>query len=205
MDYTTIWAAVSSLGGALIGAGAVIKSQQLQWRRDRAADADVARTGAVEELLLRALSLDLVSHQMTTVVSEFTSLGGQVNRLVRIVAPLDFSALLDKLNREAEALNRASAQIWMTTDQQTVKLTNAVTSAAMDVVTAHHATPKSGRVRRHLVGLVRGRSFGDEHRIQEARQRLAEARKALVDHTRHELRLPPVDLFALPDEPNAHE
>jgi hypothetical protein len=53
------------------------------------------------------------------------------------------SGLFELLNADAVAMNRASAQIWMASDQATVTLTNAVVVAAMDVVVAHH-TPRRG-------------------------------------------------------------
>jgi hypothetical protein len=91
----------------------------------------------------------------------------------------------------------------MSADQKTIELTNAVVLAATDVVSAHQSVPARGLFARHVIGLFRGRKFGDEAAMKASREKLANARRALVEHTRNDLGLPPVDLFAMPDDLDA--
>lgn len=195
---TSAWVtAAFGLGGAAIGATAVLGSQYLQWRREVNDRKDAAREKAVEEVIVRALSVALVAHQMAVMAHEFSSLNGTFGRLLRIIKKFDYQLMFDNLNREAEALNRASAQIWMSADQETVKLTNAVTLAATSVVEAHSGLPKMNLFGR-ILSIWRGIRLGDEQAVRVAQKRLADARRALVDHTRSSLELDAVDLFALP-------
>lgn len=189
--------AAFGLGGALIGASAVLGGQYLQWRRERKDRKHAARERAVEEVIVRALSVSLVAHQMAVMVQEFSSFNGTVGRLLRIVKKFDYQVLFESLNREAEALNRAGAQLWMTADQETVKLVNAVTFAATGVVEAHSGLPRVGwlgKIRRFWGGI----KLGDEEAVNVSQKRLADARRSLVDHTRRSLHLQAADLFALP-------
>lgn len=196
MDYSPLVAAGGSLVGAALGASAVLGSQMLQWRRERKAGIERSRQQAVEELLVQAESIDLASHFMVTIAQEFTSLSGQLNRLLRISTAFDLANLIANLSRHADALNRAAAQIWMTADQETVRRTNAVVLAAMDLVSAQSAVQPA--TWRHARRLLQGMELADESVVAAARQKLANARRDLVEHTRRQFGLPHVDLFALP-------
>lgn len=198
MDYSPLVTAGSSLLGALIGAGAAIGSQRLQWGRERRANAERARQQAIEEIAAVVLSLDLASHRMVLAAREFSSLSGQLNRLLRVSRAFDLNELFGEVADHGEALNRAAAQIWMTADQETIRLTNAVVATATDLVAAHSAVQTASwkQARR----LLEGFDLADQEKVAHVRKKLADARRALVDHTRSELRLLHVDLFALPDD-----
>lgn len=197
MDVSPLITAASSLLGALIGAGAALGSQRLQWGRERKANAERGRQQAIEEIASQTLTLDFASHRMVLAAKDFSSLTGQLNRVVRVSTAFDLHDLFRELETRGEALNRAAAQIWMTADQETVRLTNAVVATAADLVAAHSAVqPATWRKPRRVLD---GFDLADQDKVAEARTKLADARRALLDHTRKELRRPPVDLFALPD------
>lgn len=198
MDYSPLITAGSSLLGAVIGAGAAIGSQRLQWWRERRANAERTRQQAIEEIAAVVLSLDLASHRMVLAARDFSSLSGQLNRLLRVSRAFDLNELFGEVAAHGDALNRAAAQIWMTADQETIRLTNAVVATATDLVAAHSAvqTATWKQARRVLEGF----DLADQENVAAVRKTLANARRALVDHTRKELGLPPVDLFALPED-----
>lgn len=198
MDYSPLITAGSSLLGAVIGAGAAIGSQRLQWGRERKADAERALQQAIEEIAAQVLSLDLASHRMVLAARDFSSLSGQLNRMLRVSRAFDLNDLFGEVARQGEALNRAAAQIWMTADQETIRLTNAVVMTATDLVTAHSAVQPATweKPRRVLDGF----DLADQEKVSEVRKKLADARRELVDHARKKLGLPRVDLFALPED-----
>ena len=191
------WSAVSSLVGALIGAGAALAAQYIGWRQTRRADSETERKLAIEEVLVRAQAVDMKAHDMTLLASNVGSLNGLLARILGSALPVDYAAMFDKLSAEGTALNRAAAQVWLFGEDKTVRLANAVVLAATDVVAAHtHA--KGGRLRTLVMVAFFGTYPRDEQRIASARQALAEARRALVEHTRQTLKLEHVDLFGLP-------
>lgn len=198
VDYSPFVTAGSSLTGAVVGAGAVLGSQALQWRRERKADRDRMLQRAIEEVLVQVESIDLSLHLAVSMAKEFTSLSGQLNRLVRVSAAFDWRDLYSDLNTHLEELNRAAAQIWMSADRETVRLTNAVVLATADIVTAHSAVrPASWRRLRRLVD---GMELADPVAVAEVRARLSAARRNLVDHTRREFHRPALDLIGLPGD-----
>jgi hypothetical protein len=194
---------VSALGplvGALIGAAAALLGQRQQWKLDRKADGETESKVAVQELAVRAQSLDMASHQAAAIGVTFASLGGQLNRLIGIVTPLDPPAIFDDMNVHFEGLNRAAAQLRMSGDQETVRLTNAVMAAAASVIEAHHAAlPSRWLLLREFIGLFTGTKLRNQAAIDDARTRLADAVRDLVAHTRRTLSLSPVDLYAVPE------
>lgn len=196
--YAPLIAAGGSLVGASIGAGAALGSQVLQWKRERKDQRQRTRQQAVEEVLVQVESIDLALHRIATFAKEFTSLAGQLNRLLRISKAFDLNELYSELNRHVDSLNRAAAQIWMTADQETVLRTNAVVVASMELVTAHSAVrPVTWKNPERLLD---GLELADETVVAAARKRLAEVRRDLVEHTRREFGLARVDLFGLPDD-----
>ena len=200
MNYDSLVPVIGSLFGVLIGVWATLVTQRRQWKEDRQVDDQNECRLAVRELSVRASSLDMASHQVVSVTSSFTSLGGQLNRLIGIVTPLDPQALFNGMNSHFEALNRAAEQLRITGDQETVKLTNAVMFAAASVIEAHHAAPSAGwSLARLLRMLFAGKRRGDQAAIQEARASLGEAVRVLVEYTREHLNHPRVDLWAVPE------
>lgn len=200
MSYESIVSVVGPLLGALIGAGAALVGQRAQWRQDRKMDGETESKVAVQELAVRAQSLDMASHQAAAIATSLTSLGGQLSRLIGVVTPLDPLAVFHDMNVAFEALNRAAAQLRMSGDQETVRRTNAVMFAAASVIEAHHAAPMSRwSLLRVLLSLFAGTKLGDQVAIREARTSLADAVSDLVGYTRRTLDLPAVDLFATPE------
>lgn len=189
------WAtALSSLVGAIIGAGAALTAQHMQWRHTRKAESEQEWKLAIVEVLVRAQAVDLRAHDMTLLALHASSLSGLVPRVLGSVSPVDYTVMSERLIADANALNQAAAQVWLFGDDKTVKLTNAVVIAAADVVAAH--TTAKGK-RPHILAFF-GRRSHDEEQIAGARECLAEARRALADHTRQAFRLEHVDLFSLP-------
>jgi hypothetical protein len=194
----TAWITTAfGLGGVLVGAGAALLGQYLQWRREKKDRDHASRENAVEEVIVRALTVSWEAHNITVMAQEFSSMNGFLNRLFGVIKPFDYQALFAKLRSEIEALNRAGAQVLMSEDQETVTLTNAVVKASMDVLDAVTGHPKVGLLGK-ILRIWRGVRFGEVAAIKVAQQRLGDARRALVDHTRGSLNLKAVDLFALP-------
>lgn len=191
--------AVGGLVGALIGASAALGAQYFQSRQARKQDAERERKHAIEEVIVRALAIDMRVHEMTVLAANAGSLDGLLARLLGTVVPLDYAAMFDTLHVEADGLNRAAAQVWLFGDEDTVKLTNAVTLAATDVIDAH-TQPKTNWILNLFRVALLGRPARDVERIESSRKGLAQARRTLVDHTRRKLNLEDVDLFAVPIE-----
>jgi hypothetical protein len=194
VDPNQVLLALTSVIAAVIGAGAVVGAQHIHWKRDRAAAEVDHLQRAVEDVLVTSLSIDLRAHQLTLLATDASSVSGLLSRILGAVAPVNMSSLFETLNSEANALNRASSQVWMAGDQDTVKLTNSVVLAAMDVVEAHHATRQGNRIVRFLRELFFGRQLGDPEQVEKCRAKLAFARSDLVEHTRLTFGLPSVDL-----------
>lgn len=188
---------VIGLIAAAIGASAAIGAQAIQLREGRKADAERERKHAVEEVLVRAGAIDLRAHEMTVLAANAGSLNGTLARVLGIIVPLDYADMFDKLNHEANALNRASARVWLFGDDQTVRLTNAVTLAATAVIEAH-TRPRTHWILNLFRVALLGRTSRNDESIKTTRQALANARRDLVEHTRRRLNLEDVDLFALP-------
>lgn len=199
MDLNQWMTGFISLVAAGIGASAAIGAQLLQLRHARKVDDERERKHAVEEVIVRAGAIDLRAHEMTLLAANSGSLNGTLARVLGIVVPLDYADMFEKLNREANALSRAAAQVWLFGDGQTVKLTNAVTLAATSVVDAHTQPRTHWALNLFRVALL-GKPSRDAGSIQHTRQALANARRNLVDHTRRQLDREDVDLFALPIE-----
>jgi hypothetical protein len=196
---TTAWVSGgSALLGALIGASAALGGQYLQWRLQRKERSEAARRAAVEEVLVRALSVSLMANQMTIAAHEFSSLSGFLARLLRVAKAFDYQGQMDGFRREIVALTRAGAQIWMAEDQEIVRLTNAVVDAATDAIDAFMVLPNANFIGK-VLRLWRGTMLGDEAAISAARERVAAARVCLVEHLRRTLGLESIDLLARPD------
>jgi hypothetical protein len=202
---TTAWITTAfGFGGVLLGAGAALVGQYVQWRRDKKDREQASREKAVEEVIVRALTVSWEAHNITVIAQEFSSMNGFFNRPFGVIRPFDYQALFARLSSETEALTRAGAQVWMAEDQETVTLTNAVVMASMDVLGAVMGRPTLGLLGK-VLRIWRGVRFGDVTAIKVAQERLGAARRELVDHTRGSLRLEAVDLFALPDGWEAKE
>ncbi|GAA2146502.1 hypothetical protein GCM10009844_22640 [Nocardioides koreensis] len=195
-----LWlSAGSSLLGAVIGAGAALGAQSMQWTTARKADAERERKSAIEDVLVRAQAVDVITDNLMTLAANAGSFNGLIGRVLGTVAPIDYMAMYAKLGDDLNALHRAAAQVSLFGDARTVQLTNAVVLAAADVVSAQ-CTHKGGKLRNYLRIAFIGRHSKDHTKIGAARQQLAAARGALVDHTRRALSLDHVDPFALPEQ-----
>lgn len=199
MDLDLLVPAAASLLGAVIGGVAVLMGQQQQDKRNRKGDVEDDYRRAVEELAVRANALDVASHQVVSLTSTFTSLAGQLNRLLGIVTPFDQQALFTDMNAHHDALIRAATHLRGNHDQETVRLTNAVLYAAAEIVAAHHAAPDATRSLIRIVGsLYAGKAIGNPDQIASARSHLAESVQNLLGHARRALGHAEVDLSAVP-------
>lgn len=176
----------------------MLLAQWFEWKRDDAAATADQLKRAVEEVLVKALAVEMRSHQLVLMAASVTSLGGQYARLIGTVGPVDLAALLDAMNADVEAMERAGARIWMESDQETVTLTNAVVVAAAAVIEAHQTPLPGGKLVKFCRDLLKGKLTGDPTEVKHAREALGLARKVLVEHTRRTLNLEQVDLFAMP-------
>jgi hypothetical protein len=197
VDSSAWITAVIGLVGAVIGALAALLGQFLNSRSQARADAAKERKLAVEEVLVRSQAIDLRGHELMLFstnlwVVQWTHFASHRKR-----RPVDFLEVFDRMNADAIGLQRAAAQVWLFADNETVALTNAVALAAADVVTAHHQ-PAVGRAHRYAPIALTGRHSTDLERLKANREVLADARKALVNHTRKTLGLGETDPFAIP-------
>lgn len=186
------------LVGAVIGAVAALWGQAVEARRRVRDEASRERKLAIEEVLVRSQAIDRRGHELVLIATNLGSLTGTITRIVGSVAPVDFILLFDRLNEEVTALERAAARVWLFADPRTVALTNAVTIAAADMITVHHA-PVSGRAWNMARIALIGRHAVDVEGIAASRERLANSREALINHTRGILDLPATDPFQVED------
>lgn len=189
VDTSSWLTAAFGLVGAVIGAVAALLGQSLQATRKARAEASRENKLAVEEVLVRSQAVDLKAHEMMLLATNLGSLTGLISRVIGAVAPIDFLEVFERMNHEANALQRAAAQVWLFADERTVVLTNAVVLAAMDVVEAHHE-PTVGAIRNYTQIALTGRHARNSDRVAATRKALAEARRSLVTHTRSRLDLP---------------
>ena len=117
--------------------------------------------------------------------------------MVGNLTPIDLQGLFDRMDEEANGLQRAASRVWLFADEKTVALTNAVVLAAMDVVEAHH-TPQSGRAFTLARVALIGKFANDADQTATLRNTLSLARRDLVQHARHQMDLPDVDPFSTP-------
>lgn len=184
VSVTAMWTTLIAVAGTLAGAGLIgglaLWGQQLQWRREqRTAAADALVLGA-EELIVRAGTLDVASHQAVSMAGSFASLGGQVNRLLGIVSPVDLHAVLAPMHVQYEGLTRAAARIQLTQDDVLVRLAHIVVEQATEVIEAHNeGLPRSPLLR--VVRYILRRPLGNERRVADTRANLGEATRALID------------------------
>jgi hypothetical protein len=194
VDEATWIPAAVGLGGVVIGAVAALWGQAVEARRRVRDDAARERKLAIEEVLVRSQAIDRRGHELVLIATNLGSFTGTITRLVGSVAPVDFIQLFDRLNDEVTALERAAARVWLFADTRTVALTNAVTIAAAEMITAHHA-PTAGRAWNLTRVALTGRHAVDVDRIAVSREGLATSREALIRHTRGFLKLPATDPF----------
>lgn len=196
MEEATWVSGAIGLGGAVIGATAALWGQFVEAKRRIRDDAARERKLAIEEVLVRSQAIDRRGHELVLLATNLGSFTGTITRMVGSVAPIDFVVLFDRMNDEVTALERAASRVWLFADPRTVALSNAVALAAAEVMSAHHE-PSSGRVWNSVRIALTGRHAVDLERIASSRSRLAEAREALITHTRSALGLEAADPLAL--------
>lgn len=185
-----------ALVGVLIGACTTLLTQRTQWRQQRRMSEEALSQDAVVEVTVRASTLDMASHQAAMIASSFSSLGGQLNRLIRIMGPLQPERLFDGLNREHELMLTAAAQLRLTQDEETVRCVDDILSAAAEMIAAHHALTTLRRTPLRLLMLMfAGRQRGDADRLTTARRNLHSAVGRLQEHSRRRWELPHIDLM----------
>lgn len=186
MDPNQVLVAVTGLVGSLIGAGVAFGAQELNWRRARRAQTADEQTASVHRVLVKASSIDLLAHQLSLAAKSRGSLDGSFAALLGGPGLINFDATLRALHADVEELNSATTRLWLSSDQRTVDLVQAISDAAAELIAAH-SVPR----RRGIVGwirsLLRGPQFGDAARIEAARSTLASNREGLVAHIRQQL------------------
>lgn len=199
MNSTTWLPAAAGLAGALVGAIAVIKAQLIQSAQQ--ADADEKRDYrlAVCEVLVRAQGVNLRANDAIHLAAHAGSFQGAATRTLGVFTPVDLQGIFDRMNVEADALQRAASTIWICGDQRAVELTNAVVIAAMDLVTAHHE-PGAGPVRYYARIAFAGRHTRATDTLQAATSSLAVARRELTAYARDRLGCGAVDLWSVGDD-----
>lgn len=193
MDPQLLIPLAASLLGTVIGGGVVLTSQRLQWRQDQHVAHDTDLRQAAEEVIVHAHALDIASHQAISITSGFATLGGTLNRFLRIVTPLDQHALLAPMTQHFEALQRATARLRLTQDQATIGHVNEVMAAAGAVIEAHSALLPAAPIVNLFRRLV-GRLARDNAQVVAARSDLAAAVEGLIGATRSRLQLDSVEL-----------
>lgn len=169
VNSTVLITAVTAVLSSIIGASAVLVAQRNQWKRDASSNAQAHLKRAVEEVVVKPISVSLRSQQLNLVAGIFSSPVGQISLLLRTAVPVDVPTLFESMNADLEALNRAASQIWMAGDQRSVKLVNAVAMAAASVISAHHAPRAGNRVAEYIRRLSKGVQPGDPTRASRHR------------------------------------
>jgi hypothetical protein len=189
----TLITAIASLLAAIVGAGAVLGAQRLDWRRQQAAGQRAALTESVIDVIVVAGSIANRGRDLAGRAKAFTSLGGQANRLIGIVVPLDEASLFEPLRADLERLDRAAARVLVEWDEEGIAKVNAVLDASAAVFAAAVARPSKGEVLRPAKELFSGKSFGDREQLGSAAQRLADERAKLIDYARRRSNLPALE------------
>jgi hypothetical protein len=183
VDPNQVLVAATGLTASLVGALIAFWAQAWNWRRTRKAQAVDDEAAAIQQLLVKALSLDLRAHQLALAAKTRGSLDGTVLAFVGGEGIINTHATIEAMNRDAEELHVAATHLWLTSDASTVNLAREVFEAAAEVIAAHTGRRKVPLWAR-LCQLVVGPRLGDPERIESARLVLAEKREQLVEHTR---------------------
>jgi hypothetical protein len=189
VDPNQALVAATGLVASLVGALIAFWAQSWNWRRARKARALDDEFGAIEQLLVKALSLDLHAHQLALVARSRGSVDGTILSLVGGEASINAHATVQAMSDDAEDLHRAATHLWLTSDATTVALAREVSDAAADVIEAHMVRRRRWMLR-WTVDLVFGPRLGDPSLIEHARVGLAAKREQLVRHTRKRFNLP---------------
>jgi hypothetical protein len=183
VDPNQVLVAATGLTASLVGALIAFWAQAWNWRRTRKAQAVDDEATAIQQLLVKALSLDMGAHQLALAAKTRGSLDGTVLAFVGGEGIINTHATIEAMNRDAEQLHVAVTRLWLTSDAATVNLAREVLEAAAGVIAAHTGRRQASLWAR-IHQLVTGPRLGDPQRIESARTVLAEKREKLVQHTR---------------------
>jgi hypothetical protein len=183
VDPNQVLVAVTGLVGSLLGAGVAFGAQELNWRRARRAQTSDEQSASVHRVLVKANSIDLLAYQLSLAAKSRGSLDGSVAALFGGPGLINFDATLRALHTDVEELNSAITRLWLSSDQRTVDLVQAISDAAAELIAAH-SVPRRRGVIGWIASLLRGPQFGDAVRIENARSILASKRADLVAHAR---------------------
>lgn len=199
VDPNQLLVAATGLAASLIGALIAFWAQAWNWRRTRKAQAVDDEASAIQQLLVKALSLDLRAHQLALAARTRGSLDGTVLAFVGGEGIINTHATIEAMNADAEELHVAVTHLWLTSDAATVDLAREVSEAAAGVISAHTGRSRISLLTR-LTQVVAGPRLGDPVLIESARTVLAEKRERLVQHTRNRLDLQELSSLAAPSE-----
>jgi len=189
MDPNQVLVAVTGFVSSLVGAGIAFWAQAWHWRRVRKAQAVDEESRAIHRLLVKALSIDLRAHQLALAARSRGSLDGTMFALFGSEGLINVDATIRALHVDAEELESAATQLWLSSDAETVELARAVSVASGDVIAAH-ATRRRRGILGWILDVIRGPQLGDPDRIDAARGVLAEKREQLVKHARKRVEVP---------------
>jgi hypothetical protein len=185
VDPNQVLVAVTGLMSSLLGAGVAFGAQERNWRRARRAQMSDEQSASVHRVLVKANSIDLLAHQLSLAAKSRGSLDGSVAALFGGPGLINFDATLRALHTDVEELNSAITRLWLSSDQATTDLAQAISDAAAELIAAHSVPRRRGLVG-WIFSLVRGPQFGDAVRIETARSILASKRADLVAYVRRD-------------------
>jgi hypothetical protein len=187
----------AALGSSLLTAVAALGVVWLQeQRRDKASSrADLVH--AIETVLVKSMAITLRAQGWSTLAKAYSGPSDNLAVLLHLRAPLNLQTLFEPMIVDQEEMSRASARIWLESDQMIVSLVNNVVLTAQEVASVVMPTPPKGRLA-HKLGLqVKRWDDADVEKVDQALKKLGQARKALADRARTVLNHSDIDLFAL--------
>jgi hypothetical protein len=189
----------AALGSAFLTAVAALGVVWFQEERRGKASSRADLVQAIEAVLSKSMAITLRAQAWSTLAKAYSGPGDHLEVLLRVRAPLNFQMLFEPMIVDQEEMSRASARIWLESDQMIVTLVNHVVLTAQEVTSVVMPTPPKGRLA-HKFGLhVKRWDEADVEKVDQALNRLGQARKSLADRARTVLKLSDIDLFAQPE------
>jgi hypothetical protein len=189
---------VAALGASFLTALASLGVVAFQeWRRRKARDREVLQA-AVNELLSRSLQLAFRADTMRATMKLRSGLKEGLDVVMRNRKPVDSFELHDWMAQDWAPLNSALSQIWISWDQEGIRLANDVAGKAGELLGVRTAATPAGSAWDRVRIWAAGERWTPEMiaDAQRALKDLAHARKHLAEYARRMLGQPGADLFA---------
>ncbi|GAB3055065.1 hypothetical protein GCM10027053_14830 [Intrasporangium mesophilum] len=200
MPWTELAVAAIGLGGVALGGFIARWNTSVDRKARIAVDSAAAARKSEEEAIIELLAATrLLSHRANgfrMTVKLVQSRGAKRDRRSGHMVPIDPEAAFERLVQADQVLARASGKVWLIGEPEAVRLTNALTLAASDVVSAHMGQRSRGlrRVLHDLQMQYTAKLPGVESRIDEANQAWGAAGRALAEYARRKYGLEYVNL-----------